>query len=228
MMLLLGTSSIVVLATMRLLALVSIFLSLASLPIQQHIPGKEISGQRFTYLLRPNVVYPDYRAPVGLNTPPMTDVDYSSQLDTESDHGSLGIDSDMEHPMNTDGPLSTISESDVSTSPALAMEVSSAIEDADAEFKSDGGLAAGLDALSLLPDTVSESPAPRISSRFERQSSLHRRVRGQHRWQGRSTSSPSRSPARKSCFRGLQPPPRHSKEFFSLPYHQTLYDYLFS
>jgi len=194
--------------------------------------SKEISGQRFTYLLRPNVLYPDHHAPDGINTPPMTDADYSSQLDTESDRGSLGIDSDVEqHPMDIDGPLSTISESDVSTSPAVAMEASSTIENVDVELESDGGLATGLNALSLLPDTVSELPnihAPRIGSRFDRQSSLHRRVRGQHRQQERSTSSPSRSPAPKSCYRGLQPRTHHTKTYFSSPHHQTLYDYLFS
>lgn len=194
--------------------------------------GKEISGQRFTYLLRPNVLYPDHRAPGGIDTPPVTDDDYSYQLDAESDRGSLDIDSDIDqHPNNTSRPLPSISEGRISTSPVLADEPWSPVEDADLELETDASLAAGLDRLSLLPDNVSESthiPSPQMGSHFDGRPFLHRRIRSHHRRQERSASSPSRSPARKSYYRDLRPLLHRSKDFSLPPHHQTFYDYLFS
>jgi hypothetical protein len=176
-------------------------------------------------------VYPDHHAPGGLDTPPMTDVDYSSQLDTESDHGSLDMDSDIErHPSNTDEPLSTISEGDISSPSVLANESWSVVDLTDGESEFD----AGLDGLSLLPDTISEStciPAPRLGTHFtsEGHPSSHHRVCGHYRTQERSASSPSPSPAHNSWFRDLQPLSHQMKDFSLLhDHHQTFYDYLFS
>jgi hypothetical protein len=189
-----------------------------------------MSGQRFTYLLRPNVFHPDHHAPGGLDTPPMTDTDYSSQLDTESEDGSLDTDSDIEqHPSVADGPLSTISEYHISTSPVLAIEPRSAVEDTDVELESDASLAVGMDGLSFLPAVLEsiDNPAPQISSG---QSLLCPWLCGHHHRQERATSSPSQSPACKSCCRKLQHLPHHSNlKDFSVPcHHQTFYNYLFS
>jgi hypothetical protein len=161
----------------------------------------------------------------------MTDVDYSSQLDTESDNGSVDVDSDIEqHPSNIDGHLSTISEGDISTSSVLTNESWSVVERTDGGSESD----AGLDGLSLLPDAISEStciPAPQLGTHFasDQQPSPHCRVRGHYCTQERSTSSPSPSPAYNSWFRDLQPLPHQMKDFSLLhDHHQTFYDYLFS
>ncbi|EAU91729.2 hypothetical protein CC1G_04497 [Coprinopsis cinerea okayama7 len=54
--------------------------------------SKGEAGNRLTYLLRPNVTRPDRRAPAGLDTPPATDIDYSSNPDIDTDSN---IDSDF-------------------------------------------------------------------------------------------------------------------------------------
>jgi len=152
----------------------------------------------------------------------MTDSDYSPQLDMESDQGSLDIDSDMEqNARNIDRPLSTISESEVSV---LTSELWSAVENADEELDSGAGLTAGLTGLSLLSDIIPESTRIRVAETEPRY-----RVYGHHRRQERSTSSPSRSPQRQPCYKGLHYRRRGSKEL-SLPHdlNKTFYDYLFS
>jgi len=52
--------------------------------LYQRFPGKDTSGQRLTYLLRPNVSRPNHET-VNLDTPPATDFNYSSQGDIEDD-----------------------------------------------------------------------------------------------------------------------------------------------
>ncbi|PFH49779.1 hypothetical protein AMATHDRAFT_4632 [Amanita thiersii Skay4041] len=82
--------------------------------------SKEIAGFRLTYLLRPNVTRPDHQAPAMLDTPPITDVDYSSHLESEIDSLSLsdfsdrGVDSDVElsHGNKQQGVLTVIAEND--------------------------------------------------------------------------------------------------------------------
>lgn len=73
-----------------------------------------------TYLLRPNVTRPDRRAPAGLETPPITDIDYSSNPETDGTIDSDFIsDNDMESDVepNHDNPLPAIDES---PNPALS------------------------------------------------------------------------------------------------------------
>ncbi|KAJ3576746.1 hypothetical protein NP233_g219 [Leucocoprinus birnbaumii] len=87
---------------------------------------------RLTYLLRPNVQKPDYAAVNNLETPPVTDADYSSQLDTtdvDSDFVSDRdlIDSDVEETAanprvqttNPGGHLDSIRETSLPASPHL-------------------------------------------------------------------------------------------------------------
>ncbi|KAF9263414.1 hypothetical protein L218DRAFT_348707 [Marasmius fiardii PR-910] len=47
--------------------------------------SKDVSGRRLTYLLRPNVTRPDHSAATGVDTPPATDIDTSSQFASDSD-----------------------------------------------------------------------------------------------------------------------------------------------
>jgi len=192
--------------------------------------SKEISGQRFTYLLRPNVVYPDHHAPDGLDTPPMTDTDYSSQLDIESDHGTLDMDLDIEpYPTHADG-LSSICEDNSSVPPILTNnDPLSVFDNADGEPESGASLTAGPNGLSLLCDTASEfTPnfASQIRSHFDTHLLLRRQAGGRHQRQERSTSSPSQSPVRNSWFKDL-PLPQRSKKKKLHGQHQTFYDYLF-
>ncbi|KIM45403.1 hypothetical protein M413DRAFT_24614 [Hebeloma cylindrosporum] len=82
--------------------------------------SKGASDSRLTYLLRPNVTRPDRRAPAGLETPPVTDIDYSSNPETDGNIDSDFIsDSDLE----SDVELShnnTLAAIDESPNPALS------------------------------------------------------------------------------------------------------------
>jgi len=76
--------------------------------------GKGASDNRLTYLLRPNVTRPDRRAPAGLETPPVTDIDYSSNPETDGTIDSDFIsDNDMESDveLNHNNSLPAIDES---------------------------------------------------------------------------------------------------------------------
>lgn len=59
-------------------------------PVQCECVGKGTGEERLTYLLRPNVTRPDRRAAAALETPPITDIDYSSNPETDD-----AIDSDF-------------------------------------------------------------------------------------------------------------------------------------
>ena len=66
------------------------------------IQGRGTDQNRLTYLLRPNVTRPDRRACAALETPPVTDLEYSSNPDTDIDtdlisEGDLGSDSEQDH-----------------------------------------------------------------------------------------------------------------------------------
>ncbi|KAG6920227.1 hypothetical protein DXG01_004996 [Tephrocybe rancida] len=195
--------------------------------------SKELSGRRLTYLLRPNVTQPDHYAPNALDTPPVTDLDYSSHPDTESDRDGLETDSDVEQlPTGQASHLPAISEdgspvssSEITQQPLRADEDAwSLIGDTDVEgdeSASEAELVAGIDAVSLEPgpDTTPKSNI------YLRQKAAHRR----RIWpQDRANSSPSRSPVRRPFRRG---PLRHNlPRSSSLPIHQhcSFYDYLFS
>jgi len=163
--------------------------------------SKGDSDQRLTYLLRPNVRRPDHHAAVILDTPPVTDVDYSSNPDLDTDDN---IDSDC----ITDREL----ESDVDVAePTLPAMVASPhigssdnswslVDDADIEGVE---VKSQLEALSLSPSSPLQPPTQELepadvaSPRRAHPFSLYRphplRV---SRRAARSASSPSRSPAR--------------------------------
>ncbi|KAF8973014.1 hypothetical protein BDZ97DRAFT_1778762 [Flammula alnicola] len=198
--------------------------------------SKGTSEQRLTYLLRPNVTRPDHRAPAALETPPVTDIDYSSNPETDDNIDSDFIsDHDMESDIELDHSTSHLPAIDESPNmsslvslPAVDEETWSHIEgegtggesDAD-EFESGSefgsALGASVDFLQTRLETLSlESPsAPAIlesqilpSTQREadpdntlteiRPHPLHGGPSPRRRdWtSARSSSSPSRSPAR--------------------------------
>ncbi|KAF5351738.1 hypothetical protein D9756_007679 [Leucocoprinus leucothites] len=171
--------------------------------------SKGDSDNRLTYLLRPNVQKPDYGAVTSLETPPATDADYSSQLETtdvDSDFVSDRdlIDSDAEDSANNprvpvtnpSSNLDSIQETSLPASPQLPPtqvtpreddEWSVLSGDADA-YGDESSSEAGQDLLDSVA-SLRQSPLGRLS---HHQQPLHLSGR---RWT-RSSSSPSRSPAR--------------------------------
>ncbi|KIM91356.1 hypothetical protein PILCRDRAFT_762809 [Piloderma croceum F 1598] len=60
----------------------------------QKVKCKVLIEQRLTYLLRPNITRPDFHARATLDTPPVTDLDYTSQerkSDFISETPSIGV-----------------------------------------------------------------------------------------------------------------------------------------
>jgi hypothetical protein len=162
--------------------------------------SKEVSGQRLTYLLRPNVNYPEYHATIGVDTPPATDLDLSSQLDTDSefasDHdtrseaGESIADSLVDH-------MSTIEEDAVSSSsPRLSAAAPDVLEDDWSEVgdvDTDGESANSAMGQSVV--SLGDPDATFVVERGLAQLSLRARTLD-HVTHNRSTSSPSRSPVR--------------------------------
>ncbi|KAH7904751.1 hypothetical protein BJ138DRAFT_868061 [Hygrophoropsis aurantiaca] len=178
--------------------------------------SKEVSGERLTYLLRPNATRPDYGIAASLDTPPVTETDYSSQIETESDfvsEGDLG-ESDREHAPEA---LDAISEASRAGSPAeWSIIGGSDIErDGDISAAERDDFSASLESLSL---SNNADQTPRAIP-YIRSSPLRSRA-----WigrQGRSASSPSRSPVQRLPRRAhprvepksLRNPPKSFYEF---------------
>ena len=193
--------------------------------------GKDVNSQRLTYLLRPNVTRPDRQAQSTLDTPPTTDLDYPSH-EHESDivsepPSSSDIDSDIlaEHDSSMDGALSAIEESPAPRTQDLDPDKSwSVVGDTDAEGDESGseqGLVASVGSLSM--QDVNASPRAVATSAIRHHSSLRPRVWNYRH--GRSTSSPSRSPSRRTTQRRnrarIEPPViqhTHPKSFYDYLY----------
>ncbi|KAJ7647385.1 hypothetical protein FB45DRAFT_822227 [Roridomyces roridus] len=171
--------------------------------------SKDVSGQRLTYLLRPNVHYPVFHSTI--DTPPATDIDLSSQLDTDSEFASdfsdagddSGLNPAVEH-------MATIQED---PSPTHHQTLT------DEEWSDVGGDESEGDA--MVESTASLSIDPDETFVVEtRLAQLSLRSRS---WtnQPRSTSSPSRSPERplRRTAAPPAPPVQETKSF---------YEYLFS
>lgn len=204
--------------------------------------SKNTSGQRLTFLLRPNVTRPDHVVRSSIETPPSTDLDsdFVSDSDLVSERDSVtDADSDMDGPTSvTAGAhlLAAIAEgSDASMpgSPVILPAVPtyasddawSVIGDTDVDVEdneAEQGIAGGVRSLGL----QDAERTPRAQSRL-RQVSLR-----SHMWerQRRSASSPSRSPARSPARR--MPPRVHARvelQPLELPTSgRSFYDYLFS
>jgi len=186
--------------------------------------SKEVSGTRLTYLLRPNVTRPDFNAAASLDSPPVTDLDYSSQIDTESDFvsdreiPSDASESDAEAP----GVLSAISEmsSPGSYSPSQSMhsEAWTVVGDTDAEGDESGG------EVDVTGQMASLSTQEDANQRSHTRPRIVMRTRMWDSGQGRSASSPSRSPARKLPRRVVRVDPPRSHR--AAP--PSFYDYLYA
>ncbi|KAJ7084331.1 hypothetical protein B0H15DRAFT_390849 [Mycena belliarum] len=181
--------------------------------------SKEVSGQRLTYLLRPNVNYPVFHPSMNLDTPPVTDIDLSSQLDTDSefasDHDTRSEAGDSTIDV---GHMSTIEE-DAIPSPRLPsrsltddeLSVAGDIDTDGSELGNESGLEESINSPSGDPDeTVS-----RLAQLSLRSRALH------HASSPRSASSPSRSPVRLGRRAGHTASPRQNTR-------KSFYDYLFS
>ncbi|KAG7446356.1 uncharacterized protein BT62DRAFT_1075933 [Guyanagaster necrorhizus] len=174
--------------------------------------SEEVDGERLTYLLRPNVIRPDFHAPFTLPTPPVTDNETSSQFDTQSE-----FTSDVESLNDVATGLSVVPENSPPLSPVADVEqdfdeVWSVLGDSDikADESGDGhSLSAGLASLTMDQD-ADITPRPSLP--------LRTRLR-----QARSASSPSRSPACKPI--RLRRPVRRKAHAPEAP--TSFYAYLF-
>ncbi|KAJ4468147.1 hypothetical protein J3R30DRAFT_1679066 [Lentinula aciculospora] len=180
--------------------------------------SKEVSGSRLTYLLRPNVSRPDRQAAASLNTPPMTDLDVSSHLDSDTDFGSSAFaDSDVESVISQPGAVAADNLSDIDE--GLHSDSWSVIGDSDADgelSEADHPLTSQFGSLSLR--ARSEDPERTLEAISAR---ALRHISTSNRWQAqRSSSSPSCSPARAA--------PRRLVLRSSSQETKTLYAYLYS
>ncbi|TFK68709.1 hypothetical protein BDN72DRAFT_878892 [Pluteus cervinus] len=92
--------------------------------------SKDVNGSRLTYLLRPNVIRPDHQLPHTLETPPSTDYNYSSQIDTdESDIDSIFSDENEIGDLESVPPLACI--------PGLRESTDAAVGDRELDADSD-------------------------------------------------------------------------------------------
>ncbi|PPQ70958.1 hypothetical protein CVT24_009958 [Panaeolus cyanescens] len=112
--------------------------------------------QRLTYLLRPNVTRPDRRAPATLQTPPITDIDYSSNPETDNVDSDFVSDRDLDSDIELEtkaSALTPIEEKSKSTSPTksedwLIVEEEDSVggeSDGVDEFESGSEFGSGLD-----------------------------------------------------------------------------------
>lgn len=186
--------------------------------------SKDVDGERLTYLLRPNVFRPDAAGAFSLDTPPATDIDYSSQLSESDLVSSDAGDSDVDdhRPARTAAALPSISE-DRPASPADSSwsMVEDAGEEGD-ESASDVGLSASVESLSIADNTgvqvmPQRRPLPRQAAPWG-----NRQARGE--------SSPSPSPARRQRRRRMRPSEnrRATRRPTALSRGESFYDYIFS
>ena len=104
--------------------------------------GKETSGQRLTYLLRPNVTRPSYNAVPTLDTPPVTDLSELSanDFDTESELVSDRDTSEVEGPAPPAGLTAIVelgSDASAPASPVLGAVYATRAGPAATGFDSD-------------------------------------------------------------------------------------------
>ncbi|KAF9464955.1 hypothetical protein BDZ94DRAFT_1254937 [Collybia nuda] len=201
--------------------------------------SKEVSGRRLTYLLRPNVTHPDHRAPTTLDTPPVTDVDYSSHPDSDVDHLSeLDSDTEQRPPISSSSVLSIVPENvpnhdseDWYEHRREELRPESVVEDSDIdgdESEGDLSLITSVESLSLASEIESDK-TPRADP-LSKTVHMHNRFWERNNQQRRSGSSSSRSPA--GAFRpGLRPlrydPPHKRGPAFQLHCRQSFYDFIF-
>ncbi|KAJ6475312.1 hypothetical protein C8R47DRAFT_1052916 [Mycena vitilis] len=186
--------------------------------------SKEVSGQRLTYLLRPHVKYPEYHAANFVDTPPATDLDISSQLDTDSefasDHDTRSEAGDSV-PDSTAEHMSTIDEDSVSLIPPTTVSDDDWSDAGDVD--TDDGESGGESRLGQSFDSLGGDPDDTVVIHHRlAQLSLRSRPSGLAT-QNRSTSSPSRSPVRPAR-RNMQTAPSAPQSIAP----KSFYEYLFS
>lgn len=204
----LDTSYIVVRGTIRLLAIVSLMKGTSTSQYPDVCTGKDVDEKRLTYLLRPNVVLPDFGARAMLETPPATESDYSlgilseaDILSVEEDDSLSDVASDVDSkPKIMPRRLSSVSEqpgesdngkADVlPSSPRYVEETSDADADDDVSIVGDD-LVQSLESLDL--DVTPREPPLRFTNLPTERTPLRDR-----RSFSRVTSSPSRSPCPRS------------------------------
>jgi hypothetical protein len=185
--------------------------------------GKGTGEDRLTYLLRPNVTRPDHHARGTLDTPPTTDIDYSSHAESNIDSDFLSdrdFESDVE-PVPPSPALSANSESSAGSvanksnwnrglspveEPPNSDVESWSLVDADADVESSNELEMeieqGMEELTLQPVAEDNGDADRtvtqigMSPQALRPSHRPYPLTASSRRMMRSASSPSRSPAR--------------------------------
>ncbi|KAI0675209.1 hypothetical protein C8Q78DRAFT_1183456 [Trametes maxima] len=194
--------------------------------------SKDTSGQRLTYLLRPNVTRPSHRAAPVLDTPPTTDLSELSghEFDTESE---LLSDRDLSDAEGPRPPTTTHYAGSSVPSMSVLDDEWSVIGSSDAEGDlsapegegEDDGIERGVAALAL-SDAEPEADADRtfVADVRRRQVPEGLRSRLLER-QRRAASSPSRSPARRTPRRGRRRPDYVHAEDLG---RKSFYDYLFA
>ncbi|KAJ7132805.1 hypothetical protein C8R43DRAFT_1133368 [Mycena crocata] len=186
--------------------------------------SKENNGIRLTYLLRPNVNYPEFHAALGLDTPPATDIDLSSQIDTDSEFASERSEAGDSVADSAVERMSTIDEDPPSPPPGHDAPIDddwSVVGDVD----TDGG-ESGNESNMGQSITFSGNPDETMTAAMaaeHRLAQLSLRSRTWDHPHGRSTSSPSRSPVRLPR-RTIPAAPLAQK----LDPPKSFYEYLFS
>lgn len=195
--------------------------------IQRRSPGKDTSGQRLTFLLRPNVTRP---APGTTNpdTPPATDFGYSSPGDLEDESDIIISDHELASSVGSlplhSGPQPTPGVRVITRARSYKSdsgdEWSVIGDDLDADAELSGGEFGGRYERPTANTTPPEGPD--TDNLTVEGTQIINRTALPRVWNPRSrnTSSPSRSPARRSCpsrrtlFRYEPPQDRTVKSFY--------------
>jgi hypothetical protein len=216
--------------------------------------GKGTDQNRLTYLLRPNVTRPDRRTLAALETPPVTEIEISSNPDTDIDSDfvserDLESDIELDHKANlpsiAEGPSLHVQHEDDLSTFADCEEAEFLDADLDSGSEIGSGLEESVDILQARLETLSVDPAlvqPLVPSVLAEQPSrmdedpdttLQGILRQtpptdsprRRRWAAaRSPSSPSLSPVRLRRRRRAAPKKRLALNFQT---HKSFYDYLF-
>ncbi|KAJ7497239.1 hypothetical protein FB451DRAFT_1348202 [Mycena latifolia] len=186
--------------------------------------SKDVSGHRLTYLLRPNVNYPEFHAATSLDTPPATDIDLSSQLDTDSEFASdHDTRSEAGDSVSVVEHMSTIEEDSV-PSPHLPSSHYPLTDDewsVAGDIDTDGGESGNEFEMGQSINSLSGDPNETVVVEHHL-AQLSLRSRAWDHAQSRSTSSPSRSPVRVLRRAAPVAPSQQVKP------PESFYDYLFS
>lgn len=169
------------------------------------LAGKDCSGRRLTYLLRPNVIHPNPQAVSSLQTPPLTDVDVSSNWNSEGEPLS-DVSEEIILPDNYVSP----STNQVTVTDGVRTQTTMEPEE---------------NYMRVVETAMSSLSMGAYRTSVEGNSPMSFRAR-QARWSNgrivRASSSPSRSPARRPTRRLPK-----DKDCATVEVKRTLYEYLY-